>query len=326
MAEGSAKLAVPPLVWFDGEVVPWERATVHVWTDVAVSGMSIFEGLRAYWRPDQDRHQLLHLDRHLDRLDQSARLGRFPMPYSRDELVHGVNDLLRRLGYRQHVYLRPTVYLRKGRYVRNPSAAQAGAYVVAFPVDRDPGAERGIRCMVSSWRRPSDVVCPPRVKVGAGYYNIRLARIEADTYGFDEPIQLNDAGTVAETGGAAVFIRRGTELATPRITDSILESITRASVLELAREDPDLVVRERAVDRTELYAADEVFLAGTLAEVTPVVDVDGIAIGSGTPGPVTRRLRDRYAGICLGTDPHDRGWFTPGPVIPTEVVTEVTTG
>jgi branched-chain amino acid aminotransferase len=315
VGQGSAGLEVPPAIWFNGEVVPWERATVHVWTDVAQSGLSVFEGLRGYWHPDAGRHMLLHLDRHLDRLYQSARLARIPLAYPRERLRAVIDELLLRLDYRCHAYLRPTAYLEKGRYSHDPSLARAGAYVAAFPVERDPSIERGIRCMVSSWRRTSDLSGPPRIKAGANYYNIRLARMEADAYGFDEPILLNDAGSVAETGGASVFVLRNGELATPRVTDSILESLTRASVLELAREVPGLVVTEREVQRTELYAADEVFIAGTLAEVTPVVEIDAMPVGGGDPGPLTRRLRQRYTGICTGTVSDDRGWLAPGPVL-----------
>jgi branched-chain amino acid aminotransferase len=317
VSQGSAGLEVPTAIWFNGAVVPWSQATVHVWTDVAQSGLSVFEGLRGYWHPGAGRHMLLHLDRHLDRLYQSGRLARIPVRYPREEFRSAIHDLLRHLDYRCHTYLRPTAFMEKGRYLSDPVIARCGAYVAAFPVERESAIERGVRCMVSSWRRTSDLSGPPRIKVGANYYNIRLARIEADTYGFDEPILLNDAGSVAETGGAAVFIVRGTELATPRVTDSILESLTRASVLDLARDIPDLTIVEREVQRTELYAADEVFLAGTLAEVTPVVDIDGLSIGEGKPGPLTRRLQERYADICMGAAADERGWLTPGPVLDT---------
>jgi branched-chain amino acid aminotransferase len=316
VTQGSAGLDVPTAIWFNGEVVPWEQATVHVWTDVAQSGLSVFEGMRAYWHPRSGRHMLLHFDRHLDRLHQSARLALITVQYHRGELLSYVDQLLHHLVYSSHMFVRPTVYMEKGRYSRDASMARCGAYVAAFPVERDPGIERGVRCMVSSWRRTSDLSGPPRIKAGANYYNIRLARIEADTYGFDEPILLNDAGTVAETGGAAVFVVRGGELATPRVTDAILESLTRASVMELARQVPGVVVHEREVQRTELYAADEVFLAGTLAEVTPVIEIDGLPVGEGKPGPLTRRLQERYGDVCTGTVADERGWLTPGPMLP----------
>lgn len=315
VAQGSAGLEVPPVIWFNGAVVPWEQATVHVWTDVAQSGLSVFEGLRGYWHERAGRHMLLHLERHLDRLYQSARLARIPVPYGQPELRSAIDELLQRLEYRRHAYLRPTVFMEKGRYSRDPSRAQVGAYIAAFPVERDPGIERGVRCMVSSWRRTSDLSGPPRIKAGSNYYNIRLARIEADTYGVDEPIMLNDAGTVAETGGASVFVVRNGDLATPRVTDSILESLTRASVIELARAMPGVVVTEREVQRTELHAADEVFLAGTLAEITPVVEIDGLPVADGKPGELTRRLQDGYAGICTGAVADSHGWLTPGPAL-----------
>jgi branched-chain amino acid aminotransferase len=299
----------------NGAVRPWADARVHVWTEVVLRAASVFEGLRGYWNEDESRHYFVHLDRHLRRLGESAKVTRIPGCPSAAELREALGELLRALRYREDVYARPTVFLTEGRYTSSPSASDAGFFMPVFPAPRESTIDTGVRCGISTWRRPGDDMMPPRVKTAANYYNLRLARMEADAAGLDEAILLNGAGKVAETGGASVFAIRGGRAVTPKVTDSILESITRDSVIDLLHAELGLQVEVRDVDRTELYLADEVFLTGTLCEITPVVSVDRFDIGGGTPGPVTRALQERYHQICRAGKRDTRGWLTAGPVL-----------
>ncbi|TDD96798.1 aminotransferase class IV [Actinomadura rubrisoli] len=308
----SNKAITPEYIWSDGAVVRWEDARIHVWTD-ALCGINVFEGLRGYWRPSDERHHVLHLDRHLHRLLGSLKAARIPCPYAADDFAKGIGELLAALGYREHVYLRPTVLLEKGKYSTDPGEVRTRAFIPIFPVPAT-SARAGVHCTVSSWRRPSDLAMPPRIKAGANYYNLRLARLEAADRGADEPILLGEDGKVAETGGASVFLVRDGRIITPPVTASILESITRDTVLTLARADLGYETLERPVDRTELYAADEVFLTGTLCEIAPVLSVDGIPV-RGRAGPVTAALQETYQKICAGDGGH-QDWLTPGPTGP----------
>lgn len=254
------------------------------------------------------RHAMAH--DHLTRLWRSARMLRIPVTEAMiDSLRVGTVALARALGGRAHLYLRPTVYIDSGRYGFRPETTRVGSFVAGFPVDRpEPGT--GLRCLVSSWRRESDLTMPPRIKSGGAYNSFRLPLIEASQRGFDDAILLDEHGLVSEATGAAVFLVRDRRLITPDLASGVLESITRRKVMELA---PELGYEghERRVSRSELYVADEVFLAGTLCEVQAVTDVDGLLIGSGRPGPATMRLAAVYLSICEGNSADRRDWFTP---------------
>ncbi|MFE4698490.1 branched-chain amino acid transaminase [Streptomyces sp. NPDC056738] len=308
-----AELSTPDHIWFDGAVRPWHEARVHVWTETVLRAASVFEGLRGYWNPQESRHYFVHLDRHVRRLHDSAKVTRIPHTLDEETLLKALSELVSALDYREDIYARPTLYLEKGRYTADASAMQAGFFMPVFPSPREKTIDTGITCLVSSWRRSGDDTAPPKVKAAANYYNLRLARLEADTHGYGEAILLNSAGKVAETGGASVFIVRGDTVVTPGISESILDSITRASVIELLRDSLGLRVEERQVERTELYLSDEVFLTGTLCEVTPVVGVDGTPVGQGRPGPVTTAVQRAYYEAVQSGSADTRGWLTAGP-------------
>ena len=309
-----ADLLTPDHIWFDGAVRPWAYARVHVWTEVVQRAASVFEGLRGYWSAAESRHYFVKVDEHVDRLAESAKVVRIPRTMTREEVVGALCDLTTRLGYREDVYARPTLYLERGRYTVGGTAQDTGFFLPLFPAPREKSIAEGISCQVSSWIRSDDTAAPPRIKAAANYYNLRMARLEAATHGYDEAILLNRAGHVAETAGASVFVVRRGQVATPHTSESILESITRRCAIELLAEQ-GVAVTERAVDRTELYVGDEVFLTGTLCEITPVVSVDGMRIGSGKPGPVTEALQAAYYEACQAGRDDTRGWLTPGPVL-----------
>ena len=303
---------IPPYIFFNGEVVPWERAMVHVWSETAIRAINVFEGVRAYWHEGEGKWYLRAWRRHFDRLIQSARIMRIPHDYSFKDFDQGIAALLYALPYREHMYLRPTIYIERGRYGFRPEEVTTGMHMAAFPVGGGEEMIRALRVRVSTWHRSGDLDAPPRIKAGPNYHNLRLAQIEAIQGGFDDAVLLNNRGTVAELTGASVFVVRGRTIATPPFSSGILESITRDLVLTLLRnEHKDLEVVEREVERTELYVAEEVFACGTLLELAAIVEVDMMAVGSDGPGPITTALARRYRDIVLGHSDDVHGWLTP---------------
>lgn len=292
----------PDLIWWNGDIVPWGNARVHVTSEVAMRGTNVFEGLRAYWQPGHGRHAVVYAERHLARLDQSARLLRFPADDAAEhiaQLRRGIPELVRALAHEGDLYLRPTLYIDEGRYGWRPGHVRLGSYIAGHPTGPRPSAP--MNCVVSSWRRTPDQAISPLIKVGAAYQAFRLPRIEAEMAGADEAILLNTNDTVAETGGAAVFLVRDGQAITPPLADGVLDSITRKAVIGLLRSRLGVPVVERSVPRTELYTADEAFVCGTLDEIRIVGTIDGLPIGSGTP-TVAPAVRDLYLAVCSGKD------------------------
>jgi branched-chain amino acid aminotransferase len=301
----------PDLIWWNGDIVPWGEATVHVTSEVAMRGTNVFEGLRAYWQPGYERHAVVHLDRHLARLRQSARLLRLPGAEAGahiDRMRDGVLDLITAIGHQGDLYLRPTLYIDEGRYGWRPAEVRLGSYIAGHPTG--PRSTEPMACIVSSWRRTPDQAISPLIKVGAAYQAFRLPRIEAALAGADEAILLNIHDTVAETGGAAVFLVRGGAAVTPPLVDGVLDGITRRTVIDLLRSRLGVPVVERSVPRTELYTAEEAFVCGTLDEIRLIGTIDGLPVGSGQQ-PVAQAVRDLYLAICSGKDePADADMLT----------------
>lgn len=303
----------PTHIWVNGKILPWEEGKIHLWSEVAIRGASVFDGIRTFWSEEDGVTYALSLEEHLRRLEDSARILRIPTPYSSSEMATACGALIERLGLRENSFLRPTFFIEEGRYGYRPEDTLVGAYIVAFPMPRAQNVFDGIRCGVSSWQRASDLVSPPRVKAGAFYLNYRLARIEAMEHGYDDLIILNSRGTVSETSGAALFIKRGDQVVTPPLTADILESVTRRKIMELLKGELGITVIEREVNRTELYVADEIFACGTIVELQPVIEIDGRKIGTGTPGPLTTQVRDRYFEICDMGSQAPKNWLEELP-------------
>jgi len=290
----------PDTIWWNGRLVPWDQARVHVTSEVATRGTNVFEGVRAYWQAEAGHSALLHPGRHFARLAQSARLVRFPADQVATHIAQmraGIGELVEATGGERDLYLRPTLYIERGRYGWRSEDTELGSYIAAYPVDQ--GTDRPLSCIVSSWRRTKDLAISPLAKAGAAYQAFRLPRIEAAIAGADEAILLNDADTVAETGGAAVFIVRGGVVATPPLADCVLDGITRAVVIGLLRDRLGVTVVERSIPRTELYVAEEAFLCGTLDEVRGIASVDDVGLDF-APGPVTEAVRSGYHDLCAG--------------------------
>ena len=302
----------PAYLWVDGVLTPWADATIHLsmlaWSSVS----AVFEGVRAYRDPSNGQLYVFRLADHIERLQGSMKVLGMPPTFSRAELEHAVLQVLRSNEADQDWYLMPLAYFR-GWGPHLISVEDQPVQVVVFGKAASSGLPRvpAIRCGVSSWRRLADDVMPPRVKAVPNYLNGRLAMLEARRSGDECAIMLNERGKVAEAPGACLFIVRGGVAATPRVTDSILESITRDAVLRLLAETIGIPVREREIDRSELYLAEEVFLCGTGWEVTPVIEVDGFPVGEGVVGPVTLKLMELYEDVVRGRDARYSLWRTP---------------
>jgi branched-chain amino acid aminotransferase len=240
------------------------------------------------------------------------RLVRLPVDYSVDQLVDAVVDLLRENEVREDTYIFPLAFTAQStRHRYDRPGASASVYITIKPMPTHLLTGLTHRVRVSSWRRISEDVMPPRAKNISNYRNGQLARMDAQLDGYDNALLLNQQGKVAEGPGACVMHVRGDRLVTPDLTSGILESITRDALITLAREELGLTVEERVVDRTELYLADEVFLCGTAAEITPVVEIDHYPVGSGEIGPVTHRLETAFSDVIHGRNPRWAEWLTP---------------
>lgn len=305
-------MANPKYLWWNGRQMPWEDATIHV-TDIGWSTVgAIFEGIRAYWNPDDEEAYVFRLPEHMKRFEQSMKLVRLEQDYSTEHLIEAILELIRTNEHREDIYIRPLAY-RAGGGGGGFSGFDPSASILINTSSRPTHLKTGVKqdACVSSWTRISDNVMPPRVKNISNYRNGQLATMEAKTNGYDVPLLLNDQHKIAEGPGACVMMVRDGKLITPGVTDSILESITRDAILQMAREDLGLVVEERPIDRTEMYIADEAFMCGTAAEITPVVSVDRYPLGDGEVGPVTSQLEDLFLGVLRGTDSRHADWRTP---------------
>src|SRR5215213_9696659 len=299
----------PEYVWWNGGRRPWDECSIHVtelgWSTVG----AVFEGIRAY--SDGDELYIFRLREHLERLERSMRLVRFTLDYDLDELTEATLDLLRANDVREDTYIRPLAYAAETSGRRFAQLGQETALLInTTPMASHLKSGLTQTAKVSSWRRISEDVMPPRVKNLSNYRNSQLAGMEARLDGYDTAILLNHVGKVTEGPGACVMLVSGNQVITPDVNSGILESITRDALIVLAREVLGLEVVERHVDRTELYLADEVFTCGTAAEVTPIVSVDKYTVGNGQIGPVTRALESAFDDVLRGRDARYAHWRT----------------
>ncbi|MEI6664968.1 MAG: branched-chain amino acid transaminase, partial [Chloroflexota bacterium] len=291
-----------PTAFFQGKFVPLEEAVIPVTTHAFMYGTAVFEGIRGNWNSDAEELYLFRLRDHIARLRQNAKILRMGITYSDDELLEIVTELARRSDYHEDVYLRPIVY--KSESVIGPRVHNVKEDILFFeiPLGAYIDSDAGITACVSSWRRVDDNMIPARAKVNGLYVNNSLAKTEAQLNGFDEAILLNQDGHVSEGSGEnIVMIRRG-KLITPPPADNVLEGITLETVVEVAK-DLGYEYEARTIDRTELYIADELFMTGTAAHVTPVLSVDHVPVGDGKPGPITTQLQRTYFDAITGRVP-----------------------
>lgn len=298
------------VVFLNGEFVPGDQARIGVLTHGFSYGTGCFEGIRGYWNAEHEEVYLFRPRAHYERLQRSCRILNMKLPYSVDELIEINRELVRRNGFRENCYFRPFAYkademigvrLHDLRDDFVMIGQQMGMYV----------RTDGLRCTVSSWRRVDDNAIPARAKVAGAYVNSALAKTDAQRSGFDEAIMLTGEGHVSEGSAENIFLVKGRELITPPPSANILLGVTRDSIIQLAERELGMTTHQRIIDRTELYAVDEIFLTGTACEIAPVVEVDHRPIGEGSIGPVAAQIQRLYADVVRGKMPAYSEWNTP---------------
>jgi branched-chain amino acid aminotransferase len=296
-------------IWRNGKLVDWADANVHVMSHALHYGSSVFEGIRCYDTPDGP--VIFRLRDHIKRLFESAKIYRMVMPHSFDELCEACHEIIRSNGL-SNAYIRPIVFMGLGSLALDATKdCNVETAVGAFewgPYLGSDGIENGIDACISSWNRSTSATTPVLAKAGGHYLNAQLICAEAHRNGYLEGISVNGQGLVAEGSGENIFVVRDGRIFTPPLASSILGGITRDTVLKIAQSLNYLVVEE-SLPREMLYIADEVFMTGTAAEITPVRSVDRIDVGDGKPGPVTRSIQKVFFGLFDGTQSDDWDWL-----------------
>ena len=299
------------ICYFEGDWVPMRDAKVSIMTHAFMYGTATFEGIRAYWNAEQGPLYGLKLREHVERIRQSCRILLMKDVPSVDELTRLIVETVRRNGFREDAYIRPSFYKStKAIGVRLHNLEQRAVHHRPA-VRRTTSTPRpGVRVMTSSWRRNADEALPARGKIVGGYVNMAFQKSEAELNGFDEALVLTADGHVNEASAANLFVVRDGVALTPPVSDDLLEGVTRKAIIELLANE-GIPVEVRSIDRSELYVADEVFLCGTGVQVSPVIEVDHRPVGSGEIGPIGRLVRDRYFDAVRGRLPEYSHWLTP---------------
>ena len=297
------------LAYFGGRTVPLAEARVSVLTHAFLYGTAVFEGIRGYRSAAGDGILLFRLREHYIRLERSCRILNIHLKHDVETLCRLSVELVRANRFRQDIYLRPIAY-KSAERIGVHLSDESDLTIVAVPFGKYLEDERPLSLGVSSWRRVEDTAIPGRAKVNGSYVNLALAASEVRASGFDEALLLNEDGHLSEAAGMNLFLVRDGRLITPPIHANLLEGITRDSIQALAREELGLTVEERQIDRSELYIADEAFLVGTAAQVSPVGSIDRRTIGDGKLGPITARLRELYGRVVRGQVPKYAAWLT----------------
>jgi len=297
--------------YFRGGFVPIEEANVSIMTHALNYGTGCFEGIRGYWNEDERQMYVFRMPEHYHRMSDSGRILMMDLPMSVAELGETTTELLRRNKHTEDVYIRPLLFKSSPLIgVRLHNLDQEFSLFTA-PFGKYVDVDGPVRIRTSSWRRVEDTSAPARAKITGTYINAALAKTEAVLDGYAEALVLTESGHVSEGSAENLFAVIGGKLVTPSVNDNILAGITRATVIELASNLLGIETEGRAVDRTELYIADEVFLCGTGAQVVPVNEIDHRCIGDGATGPITARLEEIYNRVIRGYEPDYWHWLTP---------------
>ncbi|WP_159567748.1 branched-chain-amino-acid transaminase [Budvicia diplopodorum] len=296
-------------IWFNGEMVPWADAKVHVMSHALHYGTSVFEGVRCY-----DTHKgpaVFRHREHMQRLHDSAKIYRMPVSYSVDELMAACRDTLRKNNLTS-AYIRPLVFIGDvGMGVNPPAGYKTDVIIAAFPWGAylgEDALDQGIDAMVSSWNRAAPNTIPTAAKAGGNYLSSLLVGSEARRHGYSEGIALDVHGYLSEGAGENIFLIKDGVIFTPTLTSAALPGITRDAIMKLTK-DLGFEIREQVLSRESLYLADEVFMTGTAAEITPVRSVDGIEVGIGRCGPITKQIQQRFFGLFNGQTEDKYGWL-----------------
>ena len=297
--------------YFEGRIVPMGEAKISITTHALHYGTACFEGIRGYWNENHGQLYLLKLREHYERMADSWNTLRMRPKESIDDLCRITVELVRKHDFHQDVYVRPITYKASRTIKLTLSSLEDAVAIYTFAMGNYVDIASGLSVCTSSWRRANSNAMPVRAKVTGAYVNSSLAVDDATAAGFDEAIMLTDDGTVSEASSCNLFMLRRGRLATPAVSEDILEGITRNALIDMIRDEFGIVVEERRVDRTELYAADEVFMCGTGVQVSPVSSVDRRPVGDGKPGPFAMKLQELYLAACRGENEKYRDWVTP---------------
>jgi branched-chain amino acid aminotransferase len=298
------------ICYFEGAYVPMSEAKVSIMTHAFMYGTATFEGIRAYWNEDQGRLYGLKVRDHVERIRQSCRILMMTDVPSVDELTGLIVETVRRNGFREDAYIRPSFYKSTRAIGVRLHDLENELYIIALPFGNYIDTESGVRIMTSSWRRNADEALPARGKIVGGYVNMAFQKTEAELNGFDEALVLTAGGHVNEASAANLFVVRDGVAITPPVSDDLLEGVTRKAIMEILANE-GVPTEVRSIDRSELYVADEALLCGTGVQVSPVVEVDHRLVGSGEIGPIGRLIRDRYFDAVRGRLPEYAHWLTP---------------
>lgn len=296
-------------IWFKGEILNVNDAKINILTPTSQFGLNVFEGIPCYWNEEEKQLYAFRLNDHYDRLLRSARLIQIECPYTKEDFEKAFIDVIKANEYDENLSVRQTLFV--DGFGSWGSDGPVDMFVAPIPRGKTSSEynKKGLNVCVTSWRRISDETLSPRIKCGANYINSRVGQREALRNGYDTCVFMNENGKVAEGPGSCLFIVVGDKIVTPKLTDSVLESITRDTIIKLAVENGYEVV-ERIVDRTELYTCNEAFLCGSAMEITPVLSIDHYLICDGNTGKVTELLHKAYLDVVKGISETHKNWLT----------------
>lgn len=301
---------MPPYAFFHNQFVPLAEAKINVMTHALHYGTAIFEGIRGNWNSEQEQIYIFRLKKHYQRLENGCRLLRINLSHPIEELCQITVELVRKCGFKEDIYIRPLAYKSSEALGVRLHDLDDDFLVFAIPWGRYLDMD-ACRCCVSSWRRPADNVIPPQAKITGLYVNNAFTKTEAMDNGFDEGIMLSPDGYVSEGSGENIFLVINGRLVTPPTYNSILVGITRDTIIALAKNELGIETMERPVDPAELYTADECFLTGTAAHITPIAEIDHRKIGDRRVGEITGTLQKLYFAVIKGNNPKYLDWCTP---------------
>jgi branched-chain amino acid aminotransferase len=311
--KAAVKKPVHPNTWvfFEGEFARYNDVRLGLMTHALHYGTAVFEGIRAYWNEKRDQLYLLEAAAHYDRMRRSANVMRMTLPFSTEELVNFTLELMRRNEFKSDVYVRPLLYTSSEEIGVRLHNLERAFFIYATPFGKYVEIDGGIRCMVSSWRRVPDQALPARAKITGSYAQAALAKSEAVESGFDEAIVLSVDGHVSEGSAENLFMLKDGAFITPPVTDDILEGVTRQLLIKVIKDELNVPVLERSIDRTELYTCEELLLCGTGAQISPVIEVDRRPVGTGKVGVFTQELQNIYFSAVRGETPKYKDWTIP---------------
>ena len=301
---------MPSYAYFHNKFVPLSEAKVGVMTHSLHYGTAVFEGIRGNWNSEHQQIYIFRLRDHYERLLRGCRVLKIDLPHTVDKLCQITVELVEKCGFKEDIYIRPLAYKSSEALGVRLHDLESDFLAFVIPWGRYIDADKG-RCGVSSWRRPDDNVIPPQIKITGMYINNAFAKTEAVANGFEEAIMLSPDGHVSEGSGENIFLVIDGKLVTPASYSNILVGITRNTVIELARNELGIETVERLIDRSELYTAQECFLTGTAAHITPIAEIDHRTVGDGEIGKITKQLQKFYFDVIRGDNPKYLSWCTP---------------